>query len=102
MSADFENALVLGAPGAVAFERNLDRVEEILFAKGLGEELHRPGLHGAHGHWDIAVTGEENDRNTNVGLGEFRLEVEPANSRHSDIEHQAGGGIGKFIPQKTD
>src|ERR1700692_2703472 len=78
MGTHVANRLVLGAPRAVAFERNLNRIEEVLIAKRLVEELDGSGLHGPHGHRDIAVAGDENDRNANIGFGEFGLKVEPA------------------------
>src|SRR5579863_9006863 len=100
MGAHFEKRLVLGAAGAVALERDLNRIEEILVAERLGEKFHRSGLHGAHGHRNIAVSGDENDRNANVGLGELGLEIESADPRQPDIKDEAGGGIGQLEFQK--
>src|SRR5271155_2824844 len=89
--------LVLGTPYAVTVERYLDCVEEVLVAKRLGEKFYCSGLHSAYGHRDVAVTGDENDRNANAGFGEFGLKVEPTYPRQSDIEHEAGGRVGTDI-----
>ena len=89
----FVNGLVLGAAFTVAFERNLNRIEEILIPERLGEEFDRARLHGAHRHRDIAVSADENDGNLDARLGEFGLKVESAQAGQSDIEHQARGRI---------
>src|SRR5437762_1071316 len=40
---------------AVAGERLLNGIEQILVAEGLGQKRHGPGFHRLHGHRDIAV-----------------------------------------------
>jgi hypothetical protein len=56
---------------------------------------------GAHGHRDVAMTGDENDRNVNACFGELGLKVEPAYPGQSYVQHQAGNGIGKSAFQKV-
>ena len=63
---------------AVAFQGNLNRIQQILIAEWFGQEFDRPRLHGPHGHGDITVAGDKYDRNANVSLGQLVLEIEPA------------------------
>src|SRR5271155_1749928 len=93
MRADCVNGLVLGAALAVALERDLHRIKEILIPERLGEELYRAGLHGADRHRDIPMSADENDGYLDARLGEFGLKVEAAYAGQSDIEHQTGGRI---------
>src|SRR5882724_1714554 len=46
--------------------------------KRFGQEIDRSALHGPHGHRNVAMAAHENDRNMNVRLGRFGLEVETA------------------------
>src|SRR5215469_1292813 len=81
--------LLLLAPVAITMQSDLHRVEQVLLAERLGEELHRARLHGADRHRDIAVSGEKNDRQTDVGLVELALEVEPTLFRQAHVENEA-------------
>ena len=78
---------------AAAGNRLLDGVEQVVVAARFGEEFDGPGFHGAHRHRDVAVTGEENNRHVTLDLGQFLLQIEPAETWELDIEHQAAGDI---------
>jgi hypothetical protein len=54
----------------------LDRLQQILIVKGLGQKLQRTCFHRSHRHGNVAVTGEKNYRNLNVRLGKFLLQIE--------------------------
>jgi hypothetical protein len=60
--AQFRNFPAVLARSAVALKGLLNRFQEILIAERLGEEFRRPGFHGAHRRWDVAVTSDEDDR----------------------------------------
>src|SRR5712672_3033428 len=51
---------------AVALESFLDRIQKIVIAKRLGEELQRAGFHRTHRHRDVAITGDEDDRKVDL------------------------------------
>src|SRR5271154_960916 len=89
-------------PSAVARDAQLDRVEQILVAEWLGQELDRAALHRPDGHRDVAIPGDEDDWEVDVRGGELSLEVEAASPGQSYIEHQAGrsvrpSGLEEFI-----
>ncbi len=69
-----------------AFDSVLNRIEKVLIAERLREELHRAGLHSPHGHRDVTVTGDENDGNTRPGSGELTLKIEPAEALSDALE----------------
>ena len=90
------------APGdTVLRNRLLNRIQKFLTAERFGEEFNRPGLHGAHGHGNIRVAGNENDRDLNVGFGQFALEFETADVRQPHIQHQAGGRVRTFAARNS-
>src|ERR1700704_6363580 len=63
----------LRAYRAIALDRVSNGVEQILLAERLRQKLHRAGFHGPDGHGDVAVAGEEDDRQRRVGLGKLLL-----------------------------
>src|SRR6516162_67102 len=80
-------------PCAIAREAQLDRVQQVLIAERLGQELDRSSLYRLDGHWDVAVSGDEDDRNLNVRCRELSLKIETASAGQPDIEHKAGGSF---------
>src|SRR4030088_962891 len=75
--------------GAVAFQGNVNRIQQILIAEWFGQELDGSRFHCPHRHGDITVASDKYDRNANVTLGQLALEIEPSDPRQLDIEHQA-------------
>ena len=82
---------------AIAFERELNRVEKILIAKRLGQELDGAGFHRAHRHWHVSETGNEDNGDLNVRFGQLGLKIEPTEARQADVENKTGrGGIAQL------
>jgi hypothetical protein len=46
------------------------------------------------------MTGEENNGQLHLALRQFLLQLQPAQARELDIEHQAAGGLGTLAGQK--
>ena len=82
-------ALLAGAPHPILYDRRIDGIKHVLIAKGLGQEVDGTGLHAAHGHWDIAVAGDEHHGDADFQLGEALLEIESAGARQAHVEHKA-------------
>ena len=91
--AQFGQPHLAGAAGAVLFERRADRVEQILVAERLGQELDGAGLHRPHRHRDVAIAGDEDDRQLRLGLRQLALHVETAAPREAHVEHDAAGPV---------
>src|SRR3989442_14067349 len=68
---------------AVAVNRLLNGVQQLLVTEGLREKFHRPGLHGLHRHRHVALTRDEDDRDRGSRLGEFALEIDAPPPRHA-------------------
>ena len=47
----------------------MDRIEQVLVAEGLGQELDRAGFHGPHRHGNVPMGGNKNYRNPNARVG---------------------------------
>src|SRR5262245_6912372 len=77
------------ASRAIAFEAEVDRVQQVLVPDRLGQELDRPSLHGLNRHGNVAIRGNENDRHINVRRRELSLEIETALPGQSDVENEA-------------
>src|SRR4029077_9425373 len=56
-----QNLFIL-PPGTIAGKAKLNGVEEVLIAERFGQELDGTALHCLDGHRDIAVPGDEDDR----------------------------------------
>src|ERR1700694_2006155 len=63
------NFRLLLTSGAVAFQGNLNRIQQILIAEWFGQEFDRSRLHCPHRHWDITVSADKYERNADVTLG---------------------------------
>ena len=83
------------ATGAVLCDSKLDRFQQILIAKRLGEELDRAALHGSNRHRDIGVAADEDNRQAQICLGQLLLKLEPALPGQPDVENQAPGELGR-------
>src|SRR6266481_3430041 len=73
-------------PRAISREAELNRVQQVLVAERLGQELDRSSLYRLHGHRDVAVSGDEDDRNVNVRRRQLSLKIETTSAGQSDIE----------------
>ena len=72
-ATEIAHFLVVLTPHPIAFERDTYGVEQGLLAHRLGEEFDRARLHGFHGHQDITIASEEDDRDVDVGIGQLGL-----------------------------
>src|SRR2546425_3982731 len=79
----------LRARHATAVDRVANGIEQVLLPKRLREKLDCTGLHGSNRHGNVAVPGEEDDRQRRVGVGKRLLQVEAAHSREADVEQEA-------------
>src|SRR5262245_40536652 len=80
----------------IAPDPDIYGIQQILVSKGLCEELDRAPLHRLHGHWNVAVSGDEDDRKLDIARGEIALKIQPALSRQSHIEDQASRSVGRI------
>src|SRR5207342_264573 len=92
-SFEFFPPLRFLAPFAVALERDGDRVEQILIAERLYQEIDGPSLHRPHRHRNVAVPGDEDDRYLDIRLGELGLKIESAALWQPDVEHETTGDV---------
>jgi hypothetical protein len=59
-------------------------------SKWFRQELDGSGLHRAHGHGHVAMTGDEDDRHIGP-VGEPLLQLQAGEPRQGHIEHQTAG-----------
>src|SRR5207302_4977400 len=78
------------------------RIQHVLVAEGLGQELDGSRFHGTHGHGNIAMRSDEDDRNGNVALSQFTLKVKSAFPGQPDIENKAARYIRLHLLQKFE
>jgi hypothetical protein len=63
---------------AIAFQRMLNRIQEILIAKWLGQELNRSGFHRPDRHGDVAMSCNKDDGRVAGRRGQLPLKIETA------------------------
>jgi len=66
------------SPGAVTIQRLVNRIQQILVAEGLGQEFDGSRFHCPYRHADIAVAGDKDDWNVDIGLSQLTLKIESA------------------------
>src|SRR5438067_9063601 len=85
----FGEAYLVGAADAVLFKRDTDRIEQILVAERLGQKLDGARLHRRHRHRDVAIAGDEDDRQRRVRGGNIPLHSPTAATRKTYLQHNA-------------
>ena len=86
--------------GTIASEAGLDSVEEVLITERFCEELYGTALHRLHGHRDVAMRCDEDDRHLPVRRGKVALKT--ASPRHSNVEHQASRAVRRGGIEKSE
>src|SRR3954447_26416235 len=93
MLLEVRDRVLMFTTRSVALDRSRDRIEQILVAKWLGQEIDGTGFHGSHRHRNISMSSDKYNRNSNVGLCQLDLEIETAQSGQADIEYEAAWNI---------
>ena len=78
----------LTALAGIDFERFIDPVEQILFAKRLADKIERATPHRLDGHRNVAVPRDKNDRKRRTQLQQMCLQIEAGHSGHANIQHE--------------
>ena len=73
----------------------IDRIWELLITERFCEELYGTALHRLHGHRDVRMRCNEDDRHSPVRRGKVALKIETASPRHSNVEHQASRAVSR-------
>lgn len=82
--------IAVPAPTGVAIEGLLHAVEQQLFVVGFLDEIHRPGLEGAHHDGHVGMAADEDHRQVDAARQQFVLHVQPAHAGHPHVEQDAG------------
>src|ERR1700722_4882512 len=83
--------LFIFTPSTIASKAELDRVDQVLITERLGQELNGTAFHRLHGHRDVAVPRYEDDRDLDIRLRKFALNIQAARPGQSNVEDEAGG-----------
>ena len=68
-----------------------DDVEQALVPERFFQEVEGAVLHGLHRQLDVAVAGDEHDRQAAAARDQGLLQLQPAHARHAHVEQQAAG-----------
>src|SRR5262249_11316320 len=74
---------------AIELERLSYAIEQELITEGLLDEVDRAGLHRAHRHRYLGVSGDDDGRELDAAPRELGLEIESAHPRHAHVQDQA-------------
>jgi len=88
------------ASRAISVQCDLNRIQQVLVAERLGKELDGSSLHRPHGHRDVTVGANKDNRDIVLSLSQFALKVESAYSRQPNVEDKATGYILALALQK--
>src|SRR5262245_58886242 len=79
--------------GTITSQSGFDRLNEVLITERLCQELYGTSLHRLHGHRNVSVRCDEDDRHLPVCRGEVALKLKTASARHSHVEYQASRAV---------
>ena len=85
---------------AVLLNGDLNRLEQIAVIHRLGEEIQCSAFHCLHTCGDVAVAGQENNRDGAAFHRQSRLQLQAIQAGHREIEHETTGGAGVVAFQK--
>src|SRR6516165_4461062 len=94
-----DQVLVL-AVDPISLEGGLDCVQEVLFAKGLGQEFHCTGLHRPHRHRNVAMASQEDDWQAHIGRIQLLLKIEAALPGQAYIQHETTWALRSVVFEK--
>jgi hypothetical protein len=88
------------APFSIAFDGRCYGINHVLVTNGFWEKIDGACLHCFDAHRNIAMTGHENGRDLNARPRKLGLNVEPAATRQSDVEHETTWNLRKRALQQ--
>ena len=88
------------AASPVLFQGRENRVQQVRPTERLGQKVDRPCFHRAHGHGNVSMAGNENDRYVNPRSRQFLLNFEATPLGQPHIEHQATRSVWEVILQE--
>src|SRR5262249_6161495 len=92
-AAKLRAVLAFYADRPVALDTTSNGVEQLLLAEWVRQEFDRARFHGPDRHGNVAVAGDEDDRQLRVRLDELALQIEPAQPRQAHVEDEASRRI---------
>lgn len=81
-------------------DRRVNRIDQDLVVKGLFNEIRGALFDGLNGHLNVAVTGDENDRQRVVHRFQALLQFQAVEPRHANVaDDHAGRGRGQGLEE---
>ena len=91
---EFRQLFLIFQPPTVPRVAKRNRIKEVLITKRLRQKLDCPAFHRLDRHGNIAIAGNEDDRQLPLGsMRELALQIESTFPRHPDIEDQTNGAF---------
>src|SRR4029077_13933648 len=84
----------------VAIQSLVDRIQQGLVQKRLGQELHGTGFHGLHRHRNISVPGDEDDGNLDTRITQLALKFQAIDARKAHVQNKATWPIRSLAAQE--
>ena len=89
--AEVGDFALAAALGEVVRDGVFNGLEEALVVDGLLKEVDGARLQGVDGHVDVAVAGNEDDRQVAAGFPQLELKLKAGHVRHADVEEETAG-----------
>src|SRR5262245_16103919 len=77
----------------IAGQSGCDRLNEILITERLCQKLYGAALHRLHGHRDVGVRCDKDNRHLPICRGKVALKLKTTSPRHSHVEYEAGRAV---------
>src|SRR5258707_6923980 len=72
---------------------DLNRFKQILLPERLCQEFDCAPLHRLHRHWNVTMSGDEDDWQLSFGAYQFALQFQSTLAGKTDVKHQASGSF---------
>ena len=85
-----------------ALQRLVHALQQVVFAERFAQEVERAAAHRFHRHRNVAVAGDEDDRERGVALVQRLLQFQAGHVRHPHVEHETAAHLVVVGVQEID
>jgi hypothetical protein len=89
-----------GACFAIIFQCLPDCFHQLVFSYRLREKMNGAGFQGMHRHGNVAMAGQENDRQRNTGVIHLALQLQSVHPGHVNVQDHAALGVHRLNGKK--
>src|ERR1700686_146722 len=99
---EFTHLTLAQTSNSVLLQSHMNGIHQVLVVKRFDQEVDGSSLHGFNAHRDVAMCGDEDNRNPDIRLTQLTLKVDAANSWQSYVQNQAARSLWAVTCEKFE